>query len=152
MADPGVETPETYLGAARAQGFVNGTIPTGETRFGSVGDEVIDALPPNAFAFQGTWRIAPDSAASFRKSRLDANFGAREVFLVLGSPDEKRRLEVRLDGKPIPNRLAGDDVKDGFATIGKQRLYRLVDLPKSERHVLTLLPERGISGYAFTFG
>ena len=61
-------------------------------------------------------------------------------------------LAERLDGKPIPNKFAGPDVKDGVAKIGKQRLYRLVDLPKVERHTLTLLPEPGISGYAFTFG
>ena len=151
-ADPGVATPETYLGSARAQGFLNGAIPTGQTNFGEVGDEVIPILPGNAFAYQGTWRIAEDSASALRKSRLDANFTASKVFLVLGSPDEKRRLEVFLDGKPIPDRFAGPDVKDGFATIGKQRLYRLVDLPGVEQHVLTLKPERGITGYAFTFG
>jgi hypothetical protein len=38
------------------------------------------------------------------------------------------------------------------ATISNQRLYRLVDLPGSEQHVLTLRPQRGIEGYAFTFG
>ena len=29
---------------------------------------------------------------------------------------------------------------------------RLVDLPRQGRHVLTLEPEPGIDGYAFTFG
>ena len=32
------------------------------------------------------------------------------------------------------------------------RLYDLVDLSKVERNELTLVPEAGISGYAFTFG
>jgi hypothetical protein len=57
-----------------------------------------------------------------------------------------------LDGKPIPDSLAGADVHGGVATISNQRLYRLVDLRHSERHVLTLRPEAGIEGYAFTFG
>jgi hypothetical protein len=43
-------------------------------------------------------------------------------------------------------------VHNGVATISNQRLYRLVDLPHPESHVLTLRPESGISGYAFTFG
>ena len=40
-------------------------------------------------------------------------------------------MRVLLDGKPIPNSLAGPDVHNGVATISNQRLYRLVDLPAS---------------------
>ena len=61
-------------------------------------------------------------------------------------------MRVLLDGKPIPGDVAGDDVHGGVATISDQRLYRLVDLPRAERHTLTLEPAAGISGYAFTFG
>ena len=39
-----------------------------------------------------------------------------------------------------------------MVTIGAQRLYNLVDLPRVEDHVLTLVPEAGVMGYAFTFG
>ena len=74
------------------------------------------------------------------------------MFLVLGSPDRARRLEVLLDGKPISARDAGDDVDRGTATITRQRLYRLVDLPQAGRHTLELRFEDGIEGYAFTFG
>ena len=51
-----------------------------------------------------------------------------------------------------PDDLAGDDVSGGVAEITEQRLYRLVELPKAERHTLTLELEPGIEGYAFTFG
>ena len=61
-------------------------------------------------------------------------------------------MRVLLDGKPIPDRLAGEDVEDATVTVEDQRLYRLVELPDDARHVLTLEPEPGISGYAFTFG
>jgi len=57
-----------------------------------------------------------------------------------------------LDGRPIPDALAGGDVHGGAVEIAAHRLYELVDLPKVERHELTLEPEAGISGYAFTFG
>ena len=37
-------------------------------------------------------------------------------------------------------------------TVDQQRLYRLVDTGEAEQHVLSLRLERGVSGYAFTFG
>jgi hypothetical protein len=59
---------------------------------------------------------------------------------------------VELDGEPIAPRAAGADVAGAAATVSKQRLYRLVDLPEAGEHVLTLRFDPGISGYAFTFG
>ena len=46
-------------------------------------------------------------------------------------------MQVLLDGKPIPDSLAGPDVHGGTATISSQRLYRLVDLPHAGRHLLS---------------
>ena len=63
-----------------------------------------------------------------------------------------RNVQVLLDGKPSPAKLAGADVSRGEATIEAQRLYRLVDLPAVAQHRLSLIFEPGISGYAFTFG
>jgi hypothetical protein len=59
---------------------------------------------------------------------------------------------VLLDGQPISDAQAGQDVHGGTATISNQRLYRLVDLGRPGRHILTLRFAPGISGYAFTFG
>jgi cytochrome c biogenesis protein CcdA/thiol-disulfide isomerase/thioredoxin len=142
-------TPESYLGAARAERFANGPILPGTQRF--------EAIPPSSLssgqlAYGGEWRIDRESATAGAGASLELNFTGQRVFLVLGSPGEPRRMQVLLDGKPIPNSLAGADVRNGVATISNQRLYRLVDLPHAESHVLTLEPESGISGYAFTFG
>ena len=109
-------------------------------------------LPPNALAYRGRWRIERESATAAAGAAIDLNFGARRVFLVLGSERGSRRMRVLLDGAPILDRVAGEDVRDGFATISEQRLYRLVELPDAGRHTLTLEPEPGIEGYAFTFG
>jgi hypothetical protein len=61
-------------------------------------------------------------------------------------------MRVLLDGRPIPDSIAGSDVHGGVVDITAQRLYNLVDLPKVEKHVLTLEPEKGVMAYAFTFG
>jgi cytochrome c biogenesis protein CcdA/thiol-disulfide isomerase/thioredoxin len=142
----GVTTPESYLGGARADRFVNGPLP------GAHSYALPTALPPDHLAYGGRWKITGDSATALQGAKLELAFGARRVFLVLGSPQAPLPLQVLLDGEPIPDRLAGADVRGGAATIGAQRLYKLVDLPRVERHVLTLRFSPGISGYAFTFG
>jgi cytochrome c biogenesis protein CcdA/thiol-disulfide isomerase/thioredoxin len=142
----GVTTPETYLGAARAERFVNPMLSPGTHDFGAP-----SSPPPNEFAYRGRWKIALESATA-QGGSLDLNFGARRVYLVLGSPGHARHVKVLLDGRPIPASLAGSDVHGGVVDIAAQRLYNLVDLPKVEKHVLTLEPEKGAMGYAFTFG
>jgi thiol-disulfide isomerase/thioredoxin len=141
---PGVTTPESYLGAAKAEGFETGPLSPG-TR-----DYVAPRkLPADQLAYDGRWRITRESATAVRHSRLELAFGARRVFLVLGGSGS---LRVRLDGRPIRARLAGADVMHGAVTVRRQRLYRLVDLSRAERHRLTLDFGAGVSGYAFTFG
>jgi cytochrome c biogenesis protein CcdA/thiol-disulfide isomerase/thioredoxin len=144
-----VTTPESYLGSVRADRFVNGPIATGTQSFAVPAS----GLAPDSLAYEGRWRVAPDGATAVKAARLHLAFGARRVFLVLGSNGgEPRQVRLLLDGKPLPQRLAGTDVEGGIATIRGERLYRLVELPRAERHVLSLRFEPGISGYAFTFG
>jgi cytochrome c biogenesis protein CcdA/thiol-disulfide isomerase/thioredoxin len=142
-----VTTPETYLGAARAERFTNSTLSPGLHRFSAP-----ESVPESEFAYRGNWRIALDSATAAGDASLDLDFGARRVYLVLGSPGQSRQVRVLLDGHPISSADAGADVHDGTVTVTGHRLYNLVDLPRVGQHVLTLEPEAGVEGYAFTFG
>ncbi|MEA2309502.1 MAG: hypothetical protein QOI65_1788 [Thermoleophilaceae bacterium] len=144
----GVTTPETYLGAARADGYANGPITAGAHDYGRGRPR----LGQDEFAYRGRWTVTGESARAGAGARIHVRFGARRVFLVLGSPGRTRSLRVLLDGHPVPDRLAGADVHHGRAAVGPHRLYRLIDLPRVGHHVLTLEPESGIDGYAFTFG
>jgi hypothetical protein len=132
----GLATPETYLGSARAQGF-DGRVSDGMQRFRGPRPR----LPLNGFAYRGVWRIGPEGATAGAGARLYARYQARRVYLVMGSPGRARRVRVLLDGKPLRT-----------ITVRRQRLYTLADLPRAGRHDLELRPDRGISGYAFTFG
>jgi cytochrome c biogenesis protein CcdA/thiol-disulfide isomerase/thioredoxin len=149
VPSPLVTTPESYLGAARAERFVNGSITPGTQTFAVPGA----GLAPDSLAYEGTWRVAADGATAVRRARLHLAFGARRVFLVLGSAAGRpRAMRVLLDGRPVPAKLAGADVRGGVVTVRRQRLYRLIELPRAESHVLSLEPAPGITGYAFTFG
>ena len=143
----GTTTPETYLGAARAMGWVTPVHP-GDQDFGAAAGP----LSVNQFAYAGHWGITDEDATTGQGAEIDMEFDARRVYLVLGSPDQARHVQVLLDGKPIPAKLAGQDVQNGRATVQAQRLYRLVDLPAVSQHRLSLIFDPGISGYAFTFG
>ncbi len=145
-AEAGVTTPETYLGAARAERFTNPKLSPGLHDFSAPAQ-----VPANEWAYRGPWRIELDSATAAGGS-LELDFGARRVYLVLGTVDGRpRRVKVTLDGKPI-GAAAGADVHGGAVTVRSQRLYELVDLPRVGEHLLRLEPEAGTMGYAFTFG
>jgi cytochrome c biogenesis protein CcdA/thiol-disulfide isomerase/thioredoxin len=145
-AEPTVTTPESYLGAERAGNFTNGLIRPGRQTF--------TLRPPgeNELSYGGEWMVEEQPVTAGKGAQLDLNFGARRVYLVLGSPGKPRRVKVLLDGKPIASADDGSDVHNGYVKVTDQRLYNLVELPKVEHHVLELVPEAGVQGYAFTFG
>lgn len=148
IAPSEVATPETYLGTARAQGWRDG--PHAGTHFYGAPSS---RLALNEFAFSGTWSIAEQPATALAGAGIDAEFEAKNVYLVLSSRGATpRRAQVLLDGRPIPNADAGADVHDGEVTVRRQRLYSLVSLRGDQRHLLSLRLAPGISGYAFTFG
>jgi cytochrome c biogenesis protein CcdA/thiol-disulfide isomerase/thioredoxin len=146
-ASAGVTTPETYLGAARAERFTNPMLSPGRHDFGTA-----PAPGPNEFAYGGRWGVTLESATAGGGASLRLDFGARRVYIVLGSPSRDRRVRVLLDGRPIPARLAGSDVHGGSVDVTAQRLYEVVDLPAVGHHLLTLEPEAGVMAYSFTFG
>jgi cytochrome c biogenesis protein CcdA/thiol-disulfide isomerase/thioredoxin len=144
-----VATPETYLGTNRAQGWHDG--PHEGTHF--YGATAPARLALNEFAFSGAWKIAAQPATALSGAGVDAEFKARNVYLVLSSQAEQpRTVQVLLDGRPISARDAGADVHGGVVTVRGQRLYSLVSLATDEERRLSLRFSPGVSGYAFTFG
>jgi cytochrome c biogenesis protein CcdA/thiol-disulfide isomerase/thioredoxin len=132
-ADPSVSTPETYLGAERAQGFV--VAPSvGSGNYGPVPDD----LEQDFFSLGGRWDIGKESATAGAGASVSVRFGARRVFLVMGGDGD---VEVLVDGNAVKT-----------VRVRRQQLYRLVELPKAESHLLTLRFDRGVSAFAFTFG
>jgi cytochrome c biogenesis protein CcdA/thiol-disulfide isomerase/thioredoxin len=142
-------TPETYVGTARAEGWLSAP-RAGLHDYGPpvTGDPML-----NQFALSGRWEIAAQPATAVAAAGIDVEFEARHVYLVLSSPQERpRAVQVLLNGRPITAADAGADVHGGVATVRGQRLYSLVSLPREARGHLTLRFAPGVSAYAFTFG
>jgi hypothetical protein len=131
-----VATPETYLGAARAERFLPALRP-GTRTYAGVGD-----VPLSNFALRGTWRTTAEASTAVRNASLDASFQAAKAYLVLSSAGNRpRTVRVEVDGRRVRD-----------VTVRGQRLYTLVSLPRVGRHALRLRLAPGLSAYAFTFG
>jgi cytochrome c biogenesis protein CcdA/thiol-disulfide isomerase/thioredoxin len=148
LQPPHVATPETYVGTERADGYTNGPVkglhdygppPTG--------------LGLNQFALGGVWDETKESGTAVRSASINLDFQAQRVYVVLGPPRGRPALvQVLLNGKPISNDAAGDDVHDGVVNVDRQRLYNVVKLVSPGGGYLTLRMQNGISAYSFTFG
>jgi cytochrome c biogenesis protein CcdA/thiol-disulfide isomerase/thioredoxin len=153
-----VETPETYLGYARAQNFAS---EGGEQHDQSASYRFPSVLLLNQWALGGEWRIEAEkiaTSATFATTKtvspaLRLNFIARKVFLVLGTEDSKpRKVRVWLNGQPSGS-AGGADVKGGVLTVDHERLYELIDQGSVKNGQLELqTDDPGLQAYAFTFG
>ena len=77
------QTPETYLGVERAQGWVTPPRP---------GTDAYAGRPTThaPFALGGTWKIDDEAAEAVRDATIDATVTARKVYLVLSSRGQRR--------------------------------------------------------------
>jgi cytochrome c biogenesis protein CcdA/thiol-disulfide isomerase/thioredoxin len=133
---PGREviTPESYLGYERLARYTG----TPVRKDAEASYALPRTLGPDELAFGGRWRVEDERAVAGREARLRLEYRARDVFLVLGGTGSVR---VLVDGKPERTvRVRGD------------RLYPLVERQRSGPHLLELRFDRGVAGYAFTFG
>jgi len=101
--------------------------------------QLLRALPLNAYAYGGRWRVGKERIVAGRGARLRLHFRAKNVFLVLGGHGT---LDVLVDGQR----------KRRLPVEGISRLYTLLSYPRLETHVLELRFSRGLAAYAFTFG
>jgi thiol-disulfide isomerase/thioredoxin len=133
---PGEATPETYLGAARAERWVPPVQPGVHDYPGAT------SVPLHHFALGGRWNVDDESAEALGDATLTAHVTAKSVYLVLSSRGGRaRRVDVSLDGRRLRP-----------VVVRRQRLYRLVALPRTGEHVVRLHVAPGVAGYAFTFG
>jgi thiol-disulfide isomerase/thioredoxin len=147
-----LNSPETYIGYARMDRFVS----PGGVRKDSAADYQAAPMTLNQWALEGRWNVGPQSARLLSpKGAIDYRFHARDLHLVLGSPNGKPiRFRVTIDGK-APGADAGSDIDaQGFGTVTDERLYQLVRQKGAirDRNFRIEFLDPGVEAFAFTFG
>jgi cytochrome c biogenesis protein CcdA/thiol-disulfide isomerase/thioredoxin len=128
-------TPETYLGYARSGSRYTGTtiVPDKSARY-----TFPNSLYPNAFAYDGVWRVAQEEITAIRNARLRLMFGAKDIYIVLGG---KGNVQVLIDDKPTTT-----------LRVNAERLYTVRTSSTSSHGLLELRFSPGVRAYSFTFG
>ncbi|MDP3857456.1 MAG: cytochrome c biogenesis protein CcdA [Stagnimonas sp.] len=148
-----LQSPETYLGHARARNFVSpqGLVHEQPTDYSA-------GLPGlNQWGLAGRWVIGGEQAAlAAAGGRIVYRFRARDLHLVLGPGPggEPVRFRVRLDGA-APGADHGQDIDaEGQGLVRAQRLYQLIRQTGAvgEHSFEIEFLDPGVQAYAFTFG
>ena len=147
-------TPEIYCGYARGPiGNVGTVAPDRPMSYADHGKHIEGAI-----YLEGDWLLGSENVArpfgASGVSRLRLEYMAADVNLVLHPPvtGDAGCLRVLLDGEPVDEQAAGEDLEVGGVTVDRPRMYRLLRADDVERHSLTLETESdGLAAFTFTF-
>ena len=145
-----IQSPETYIGYAKAQNFRDQTYEDEQHLY--VPQATYDR---NQWGLAGNWTIAEEKAVLDRApGSIIFRFHARDLHLVLGPGEKPVRFRVSLDGA-VPGTAHGADTDaDGNGTVTEQRLYQLVRQqgPVADHTFAIEFLDPGVQAFSFTFG
>jgi Thioredoxin like C-terminal domain/AhpC/TSA family len=149
-----VQSPETYVGYARAQNFAS---PGGFNQDDPQVYRTPTALTLNQWALAGKWKDEDQLATSLAaEGSISYRFHARDLHLVLGPAADGKpvRFRVTLDGQAPGANHGLDTDAEGYGAVTGDRLYQLIRQQGSIHdrifRIEFLLP--GVRAYSFTFG
>jgi thiol-disulfide isomerase/thioredoxin len=142
------QTPETYLGSARASDFA-GSYP-GD---GSHDLTLPGSLQTNEWAVDGKWDVSSQFVTTQSAAdKVELRFQARDVYLVMSAATPVT-AHVVVTGASSDSVTTEDVTSTGLLTVSTARLYHLVHLPDQEEATVTLtFDSPGVQVFAFTFG
>ena len=149
-----VQSPETYVGYARAQNFAS---PGGFNQDDPQVYQTPAVLKLNQWALAGRWKDEDQVATSLAAGdSISFRFHARDLHLVLGPAADGKpvRFRVTLDGQAPGADHGMDTDAEGYGVVTGDRLYQLIRQQGSIRdrtfRIEFLVP--GVRAYSFTFG
>ena len=124
------QTPETYLGSARAEDYTNDKLVNGEHTYTLSKDQ-----PLHSWSLSGTWNVQDEYAECVTDCKLQIHYQAKEVYAVFSGNSHGT---VTVNSKKIS--ISSDD------------LYTLISNDKLTNDTVTLELSPGLAIHAFTFG
>jgi cytochrome c biogenesis protein CcdA/thiol-disulfide isomerase/thioredoxin len=149
-----VQSPETYIGYARAQHFAS---PGGFSQDAAKQYSLPAQFALNQWGLSGKWIDQGQTAIlASSQGKIAFRFHARDLHLVLGptAEGEPVRFRVTIDGQ-IPGENHGVDIdSQGNGVVTEHRLYQLIrqkgEVQDRLFEIEFLSP--GVQAFAFTFG
>jgi cytochrome c biogenesis protein CcdA/thiol-disulfide isomerase/thioredoxin len=148
-----IQSPETYIGYARAENFVSpGGVAQDQPKTYSA-----DVNRLNEWGLDGDWTVGAEQATLNAKGGgIAYRFHARDLHLVLGPGADGKpvRFRVTIDGAAPGASHGSDTDENGDGTVTGQRLYQLVrQAGRVADHTFEIrFRDPGVQAYAFTFG
>ena len=130
--DDPAQTPETYLGAERQQGYA------GRTAYATGQFMPPATLPPNSFALAGSWTIGQESITAGTGAGITLSFHSSSVYLDVG-------------GTGTLNVSAGRTSK-AIRVSGAPDIYTVATEQPARDGTVTIRLSPGLQAYSFTFG
>ena len=130
--DDSAQTPETYLGAERQQGY-HGSAPYATGQFTAPA-----TLPADSFALAGAWTIGQESITAGQGAGITLAFHASKVYLDVGGTGT---LTVSAGGTSKVIRVSG-----------APDIYTVADEQPAGDGTVTIRLSPGLQAYSFTFG
>jgi cytochrome c biogenesis protein CcdA/thiol-disulfide isomerase/thioredoxin len=149
-----VQSPETYIGYARAENFAS---PGGFSQNEPQEYPTPATLALNQWALGGNWKDEDQLATSLAEGdSISFRFHARDLHLVLGPGADGKpvRFRVTLDGEAPGANHGMDTDAEGYGLVTGDRLYQLIR-QQGTIHDHTFRIEflsPGVRAYSFTFG
>ena len=135
------QTPETYLGAERQQGY------DGSAAYATGQFEPPAALPANSFALTGTWTIGQQSITAGKGAGITLAFHASDVYLDVGGTGT---LTVSAAGAGGAGGAGG--TSRVIRVAGAPDIYTVATEQPARNGTVTIRLAPGLTAYSFTFG
>jgi cytochrome c biogenesis protein CcdA/thiol-disulfide isomerase/thioredoxin len=148
------DSPETYIGYARARGFVT---PSTVSEDAVARYRVPSSLKLNQWGLVGPWNISAENATLVdAPGKIIFRFHARDLHLVLGpaTGGTPARFVVTVDGAPPRENHGMDTDAQGRGVVTTHRLYQLIRQRGGveDRTFEIEFLDPGVQAFAFTFG
>ncbi len=145
------QTPETYLGYARADRFKS---PEAVIDNHSVEYSFPSDLVEDQWALQGDWTITRDNVMTTKaNASIKIHFNAKKVYAVMGSAyGQPIKVKLLLNNKKI-SQITGTVSHLNQIEVNRHGLYQILEFKHPESGILQLTPSSpGLEIYTFTFG